>query len=110
MDPLVVTEARLRSGDVVDVDCAEGAVAAIVATHAHPDRQGRVADPGGFGRALRGQGPPVAGRSGRQPGMVNDIDWAQVVGAATRPPSIHNTQPWRFVASRDRLEVIHDRE
>ena len=33
-------------------------------------------------------------------------DWAQVVAAATRAPSIHNTQPWRFRASGDRLDVF----
>ena len=37
-------------------------------------------------------------------------DWAQVVAAATRAPSIHNTQPWRFRASGDRLDVFFDRE
>lgn len=37
-------------------------------------------------------------------------DWAQVVAAATRAPSIHNTQPWRFVARGDALEVHLDRE
>jgi nitroreductase len=36
--------------------------------------------------------------------------WAQVVRAATRAPSIHNTQPWRFVASPDRLDVFFDSE
>ena len=34
--------------------------------------------------------------------------WAQVVAAATRAPSIHNTQPWRFTATRDRLDVFLD--
>ena len=37
-------------------------------------------------------------------------DWAQVVAAATRAPSIHNTQPWRFRASGDRLDVFLDPE
>ena len=37
-------------------------------------------------------------------------DWAEVVAAATRAPSIHNTQPWRFRASGDRLDVFLDRE
>jgi len=41
---------------------------------------------------------------------VQEQDWAQVVAAATRAPSIHNTQPWRFVASPDRLDVFFDRE
>jgi nitroreductase len=40
---------------------------------------------------------------------VEEQDWAQVVAAATRAPSIHNTQPWRFTASQDRLEVFLDR-
>jgi nitroreductase len=39
---------------------------------------------------------------------VEQQDWAQVVAAATRAPSIHNTQPWRFVATADRLEVYLD--
>ncbi|MGY1720662.1 nitroreductase family protein [Blastococcus sp. SYSU DS0552] len=29
--------------------------------------------------------------------MVEEQGRAQVVAAATRAPSIHNTQPWRFV-------------
>ena len=37
-------------------------------------------------------------------------NWAQVVAAATRAPSIHNTQPWRFRASGDRLDVFYDPE
>jgi nitroreductase len=41
---------------------------------------------------------------------VEERDWAQVVAAATRAPSIHNTQPWRFVARPDRLEVFFDPE
>jgi nitroreductase len=41
---------------------------------------------------------------------VEEQDWVQVVAAATRAPSIHNTQPWRFTASPDRLEVFLDRE
>jgi nitroreductase len=41
---------------------------------------------------------------------VEEQDWAQVVAAATRAPSIHNTQPWRFTASRDTLEVFYDPE
>ncbi|WP_448623642.1 Acg family FMN-binding oxidoreductase [Geodermatophilus sp. URMC 64] len=40
---------------------------------------------------------------------MQDIDWAQIVTAATRAPSIHNTQPWRFAAVPDRLDVFHDR-
>ena len=34
--------------------------------------------------------------------------WAQVVGAATKAPSIHNTQPWRFTATADQLDVFFD--
>ena len=41
---------------------------------------------------------------------VQEQDWAQVVAAATRAPSIHNTQPWRFVGRPDRLDVYLDRE
>jgi len=41
---------------------------------------------------------------------VEQQDWAQVVAAATRAPSIHNTQPWRFVAGPDRLDVFLDRD
>jgi nitroreductase len=40
---------------------------------------------------------------------VADIDWPRVVTAATRAPSIHNTQPWRFVARPDRLDLFYDR-
>ena len=36
--------------------------------------------------------------------------WAQAVAAATRAPSIHNTQPWLFVAGPDRLDVFLDPE
>ncbi|WP_347060501.1 hypothetical protein ABC795_08205 [Blastococcus sp. HT6-30] len=39
---------------------------------------------------------------------MEEQDWAQVVAAATRAPSIHNTQPWRFVAGPDRLELFID--
>ena len=35
--------------------------------------------------------------------------WAQVVGAATKAPSIHNTQPWRFTATAEQLDVFFDR-
>jgi nitroreductase len=34
--------------------------------------------------------------------------WTHVVAAATRAPSIHNTQPWLFDASSDRLEIRLD--
>jgi hypothetical protein len=39
---------------------------------------------------------------------VEQQDWAQVVAAATRAPSIHNTQPWRFAATPDRLDLFLD--
>ena len=39
---------------------------------------------------------------------MEEQDWAQIVAAATRAPSIHNTQPWRFVAAPDRLDVYLD--
>ena len=41
---------------------------------------------------------------------MEEQGWAQIVAAATRAPSIHNTQPWRFVAAPDRLEVHLDPE
>jgi hypothetical protein len=41
---------------------------------------------------------------------VEQQEWAQVVAAATRAPSIHNTQPWRFRASAERLDVFLDRD
>ena len=41
---------------------------------------------------------------------MQEQDWEQVVAAATRAPSIHNTQPWRFVATPDRLDVFLDRD
>jgi nitroreductase len=39
---------------------------------------------------------------------VDHADWEQVVAAATRAPSIHNTQPWLFTASGEALEVFTD--
>ncbi|MGY1762774.1 Acg family FMN-binding oxidoreductase [Geodermatophilus sp. SYSU D00779] len=41
---------------------------------------------------------------------MDEQQWTAVVGAATRAPSIHNTQPWRFTASGDRLELHRDQE
>jgi len=41
---------------------------------------------------------------------VDQQQWTAVVAAATRAPSIHNTQPWRFTASGDRLELHRDTE
>jgi hypothetical protein len=41
---------------------------------------------------------------------VDEQDWTQVVAAATRAPSIHNTQPWRFTAGPEHLEVFLDRD
>jgi nitroreductase len=34
--------------------------------------------------------------------------WIPIVESATRAPSIHNTQPWRFTATGDRLDVFYD--
>jgi nitroreductase len=39
---------------------------------------------------------------------VDEQDWVQVVAAATRAPSIHNTQPWRFSATPELLDVHLD--
>jgi hypothetical protein len=41
---------------------------------------------------------------------VDEQGWAQIVAAATRAPSIHNTQPWRFIAGPERLDVYLDTE
>ena len=41
---------------------------------------------------------------------MDEQQWTAVVAAATRAPSIHNTQPWRFTASADRLDLHRDRE
>jgi nitroreductase len=41
---------------------------------------------------------------------MDEQRWTTVVGAATRAPSIHNTQPWHFTAAGDRLDVRLDRE
>ncbi|GAA4737497.1 NAD(P)H nitroreductase [Modestobacter marinus] len=40
--------------------------------------------------------------------MLDQAQWTQVVEQAVRAPSIHNTQPWTFTASGDRLEVRRD--
>jgi len=40
--------------------------------------------------------------------MLDQRTWHQVVEQAVRAPSIHNTQPWRFRAVGDRLEVHLD--
>jgi nitroreductase len=40
--------------------------------------------------------------------VLNAEQWTGIVAAATRAPSIHNTQPWLFAALPDRLEVYTD--
>ncbi|GAB3326511.1 hypothetical protein GCM10027451_51870 [Geodermatophilus aquaeductus] len=39
---------------------------------------------------------------------MDQQEWTRVVEAATRAPSIHNTQPWSFTADGDRLVVRTD--
>jgi nitroreductase len=39
---------------------------------------------------------------------MNERQWTEIVTAATKAPSIHNTQPWLFTPHRDRLEVFTD--
>jgi hypothetical protein len=39
---------------------------------------------------------------------VDERQWADVVAASVRAPSIHNTQPWLFRATPDRLDVLTD--
>jgi nitroreductase len=48
---------------------------------------------------------------GSEEGEWRDMDqaaWEQVVTAATRAPSIHNTQPWLFTATAEQLDVFTD--
>ena len=40
--------------------------------------------------------------------MLDRGQWTHVVEQAVRAPSIHNTQPWRFRAAEDRLELHLD--
>jgi nitroreductase len=40
--------------------------------------------------------------------MLSAEQWADVVGQAVRAPSIHNTQPWLFVATGRQVEVHLD--
>jgi nitroreductase len=40
--------------------------------------------------------------------VVDARQWTDIVTAATRAPSIHNTQPWLFAARPDRLEIYTD--
>ncbi|MCW2704944.1 MAG: hypothetical protein JWQ37_2939 [Blastococcus sp.] len=42
--------------------------------------------------------------------MTNERQWTDIVTAASKAPSIHNTQPWLFAAHPDRLEVCTDPE
>lgn len=39
---------------------------------------------------------------------MDKTEWTDVVEAASRAPSIHNTQPWRFTATEARLDVYTD--
>src|SRR3954447_20758088 len=63
------------------------------------------------GESRDGVGTTMTGRGtdDREVG-VEEQDWAQVVAAAVKAPSIHNTQPWRFTASADQVELHFDHE
>ena len=39
---------------------------------------------------------------------MSEQKWGPIVESATRAPSIHNTQPWRFEGDGDRLDVFYD--
>src|SRR5688500_6964034 len=99
-------------------------MACIVASGCAPaafDSTGEVMRPswpesaGGAAGAADGVGTDRARRRARRRSIGREVgvdqqDWTRVVDAATRAPSIHNTQPWRFTAGPDRLEVFLDRE
>ena len=40
---------------------------------------------------------------------MKPVDWTAAVELASRAPSVHNTQPWRFVTSGDGVELRADR-
>lgn len=53
---------------------------------------------------------PVRVPAPRQPAVTIPVTrLARLVATAARAPSIHNTQPWRFRASRDTIELLADR-
>jgi hypothetical protein len=39
---------------------------------------------------------------------MSNPQWTPIVESAVRAPSIHNTQPWRFTATGERLDVFYD--
>jgi nitroreductase len=41
---------------------------------------------------------------------MRNPQWEPIVEAATRAPSIHNTQPWQFTATEYQLDVFYDRD
>jgi hypothetical protein len=52
--------------------------------------------------------PARAASQGPGAGSLDAHQWTEIVTAATKAPSIHNTQPWLFSAEGDRLEVHSD--
>lgn len=63
------------------------------------------ADPGRVGK-----GSPMTTGSGTAPGAIpaTNEQVQNVVRAATRAPSVHNTQPWRFVTRSDGVDLHAD--
>jgi hypothetical protein len=61
----------------------------------------------GIGSAEPARPAPVKPHQSTVPIPVSKL--ARLVATAARAPSVHNTQPWRFRASRDTIDLLADR-